>query len=108
MAWHSCICTFEAALQAYKSSLLQAEHNLCSEEDRCCSNHIGATLREVHKREGEDAQMVYANLQKLFEKYVGPCTLELKDASYCFSQFFARMSPTLAISNNMILLVTSK
>nr|XP_016472808.1 PREDICTED: protein PHYLLO, chloroplastic-like isoform X2 [Nicotiana tabacum] len=93
VAWHSCICTFEEALQVYESSLLQAENNLCS-EDRCCSNHIGATLREVYK-EGEDAQM------KLFEKYLGPCALELKDASDYSSQFFARMSPTLAISNNM-------
>ncbi|XP_009764985.1 protein PHYLLO, chloroplastic isoform X1 [Nicotiana sylvestris] len=100
VAWHSCICTFEEALQVYESSLLQAENNLCS-EDRCCSNHIGATLREVYKKEGEDAQMVYAYLQKLFEKYLGPCALELKDASDYSSQFFARMSPTLAISNNM-------
>lgn len=45
--------------------------------------------------------MVYANLHKLFGKYVGPGAVELKDASCYSSQFIARLSPALAISNNM-------
>ncbi|KAJ8564701.1 hypothetical protein K7X08_001161 [Anisodus acutangulus] len=101
VAWNdSCICTFKEALQAYESALLQAERNFSSVEDGCCSNHIGATLKEVHIKEGQ-AQMVYANPHKLFEKHVGPGAVELKDASCYSSQFVARLSSAFAISNNM-------
>ncbi|XP_049363348.1 protein PHYLLO, chloroplastic isoform X2 [Solanum verrucosum] len=101
VAWNdTCMCTFEEALQAYESSLLQAERNFSFAEDGRCSNHIGATTRKVHAQEGQ-VQMVYSNLQKLFGKYVGPGAVELKDASCYSSQFVVRLSPALAISNNM-------
>ncbi|KAH0684425.1 hypothetical protein KY289_022177 [Solanum tuberosum] len=77
VAWNdTCMCTFEEALQAYESSLLQAERNFSFAEDGRCSNHIGATTRKVHAQEGQ-VQMVYSNLQKLFGKYVGPGAVEL-------------------------------
>ncbi|XP_004237229.1 protein PHYLLO, chloroplastic isoform X1 [Solanum lycopersicum] len=101
VAWNdTCMCTFEEALQTYESSLLQAERNFSFEEDGRCSNHIGATDRKVHAQEGQ-VQMVYSNLQKLFEKYVGPGAVKLKDASCYSSQFVVRLSPALAVSNNM-------
>ncbi|XP_016572692.2 protein PHYLLO, chloroplastic isoform X3 [Capsicum annuum] len=101
VAWNdSCICTFEEALQAYESSLLQAERNFSSVEDGCCSNHIDATIRKIHVKEGQ-VQMVYGNLHKLFGRYVEPAAVELKDASCYSSQFVARLSPAFAISNNM-------
>ncbi|XP_060185317.1 protein PHYLLO, chloroplastic isoform X1 [Lycium barbarum] len=101
VAWNdSCICTFEEALQECELSLLQAEGSFSSVEDGCCSNRIGVSLKKVHIKEGQ-AQMVYANLHKLFGKHVGPGAVELKDASCYSSQFVARLSPSVAISNNM-------
>ncbi|XP_031097286.1 protein PHYLLO, chloroplastic isoform X2 [Ipomoea triloba] len=101
LAWNdSSMCNFEEALQTYDASLLQAKHSCCTKSGGCSSKHISSTLGKFNTLEDENIQMVCTPLQ-LVRNYLGPSNVELKEVTCCSSQFFVRLSPSLAIANNM-------
>ncbi|XP_047960192.1 protein PHYLLO, chloroplastic isoform X1 [Salvia hispanica] len=96
LAWDdSSMCTFSEAVQTFESSFQQARYTSASGSQLICSSLLKFKNAEKH------TQMVRVNSLLMDGKKLEASTLELEDASSCFSQFSARLSPTLSIANNM-------
>ncbi|KAH6797875.1 2-oxoglutarate decarboxylase/hydro-lyase/magnesium ion-binding protein [Perilla frutescens var. hirtella] len=96
LAWDdSSMCSFSEAVQTFESSFDQARQTCATGSQLICSSLLKFKNAEKHR------QMVRVNSLLLDGKKLDASTLELEDASSCCNQFFARLSSTLSIANNM-------
>ncbi|KAL2484725.1 Protein PHYLLO [Abeliophyllum distichum] len=93
LAWNdSSICTFSEAVKKFELSFDQV--------GRCGGERMRSALIKFDTME-ERVNMVCMNALLLDGRDLEASTMELRDVSLSSSQFSARLSPTLAISNNM-------
>ncbi|KAG8366507.1 hypothetical protein BUALT_Bualt17G0087200 [Buddleja alternifolia] len=96
LAWDdSSMCTFNEVVQTFELSFNQARQYCVNGSQRIHSSLSKFNDMEEHKN------MIRINAQLLDGGHLESSSSELRDASSCYSQFSARLSPTLSIANNM-------
>ncbi|KAJ9163450.1 hypothetical protein P3X46_023117 [Hevea brasiliensis] len=102
LAWDDAyFCTFKQAIQSFESSIYQAGYHFCPTVERCCSNYTRSALNKLKLVEDKTLQMVSSNALLLDGRDYQNDLLELRGTAF-FCQFYFRLSPTLAVSNNML------
>ncbi|KAL3512857.1 hypothetical protein ACH5RR_025574, partial [Cinchona calisaya] len=99
LAWNNSSCTFGEAIRTYESSIYQARHNFSSTTQEYSRNSISSTVQKFKMMEDKSIQMVCQSSLRLRGSLLQAGTKELSSDLSC--QFSARISPTLAIANNM-------